>query len=815
MILVVRAGEFIPGLPAIPENRRFSILFEEDSMTDSSHPLQLPPSALTADIRPGNLPFADTGELTPFRGMLGQARAQAALAFGVAMQRPGYNIYVMGEPGTGRLSLATRYLEVRAGEEPAPPDWLYLNNFEEASQPLALRLPTGRGRALCADIEALVDNLLALFPAAFENPAFQRRKTAIDREFKQRYEQAVDRVEKRARDKNIVLFRDGDTLSFTPLVAGKPADEDTFVALPEKRKESFHHDTRELEGYLTELLAELPQWQRESGDRSKRLERETVEQAIEPVLAGLREKYADLPEVLGYLDALRRHFSTGLREPSAEERADEPGEAAARRGALIDRYVPRLLVGHAPERGAPVVYEPNPTHANLFGRVDYANVQGAMVTHYRLIRPGALHRANGGYLILEGEKLLMEPEVWPALKRALKTGAIKIESPAADPFPPVMTLDPEAIPLAVKVVLVGSHDLYDLLQDLDEEFGELFRVLAEFDDDLERTPETMLDFARLVKAHAEAAGSAPLTAAAVARLIACSARRAEHQRRLSAHLGEVFDLVSEADLIRQAEHAPLIDLQHVRKALAAKEERLGRTGRLLLEEMLDGTILIDTDGDAVGRINGLTVLEVGGRCFGSPARITATAHAGDLGVVDIEREVELGQAIHSKGVMILAGYIGHKYARTFPLAISAHIALEQSYGHVDGDSASLAELCALISALTDVPIAQSFAVTGSLNQYGDVQAVGGVNEKIEGYFRLCRARGLNGRQGVIIPRANVRNLMLDDEVVDAVRRRDFMIYAVGAVEAALELLTGQKAEKLDQLAVMRLRKMAKQGEKKE
>jgi predicted ATP-dependent protease len=772
----------------------------------------LPPEALRARVRPEELPFVTTEDLEPFHGMLGQVRAHSAIAFGVAMERPGYNIYVMGEAGTGRLSLVTHYLKARAQERTSSSDWAYINNFGDPRKPFALQLPPGQGKTLLADIETLVDNLLATFPAAFENPAYQRRKTDIEREIKQRYDQAIDKVERRAKDRKIALFRNGDGVVFSPLVNGKPADEDVFAALPDTEKSDFHSHVRELEDYLNELLSEMPQWKRESINRQRQLDESTIDEAIEPLLAGLQQKYAELPAVLQYLADLRRSLPRVVAEHLAEDRGHELHEESTKRAILIAHYAPRLLVSHDPDVGAPVVYEANPTYPNLFGRLEYVSEQGTLTTHYRLIYPGAMHLANGGYLIIEAEKMIAEPHVWPTLKRTLKSRHINIELPAEEQPAVAPTLAPEVIPLSVKLVLVGSRELYYLLQSMDPEFTELFRVLAEFDDDIPLTPASVVDFARLIKTHAEADGYKPLSADAVARLIEFSARAAEHQERLSARVHEVFELVAEAEQFRGQDST--ITERHIQKALAAKEERLGRVSQLLLEDMLNDTILINTDGDSVGRINGLTILEIGDGRFGIPARITATIYPGDRGIVDIEREAELGQAIHSKGIMILSGYLGHKYASEFPLAISANIALEQSYGYVDGDSAALAEVCALISALTGIPLAQAFAVTGSINQYGEVQTVGGINEKIEGFFRLCKARGLTGRQGVLIPKANIRNLMLKDDVIEAVRHRAFAVHAVNTVDQTLELLTGQKAEDINRLAVAKLRQMARHAERR-
>ncbi|TAN46722.1 MAG: ATP-dependent protease, partial [Methylococcaceae bacterium] len=673
----------------------------------------------------------------------------------------------------------------------------------------------------------LADSLLALFPTAFESPAYQQRKSSIDREFAQRYNQAISVVERKAQEFGIAMFRDGDNITFTPLQEGKPLEESGFAQLPDEERTTFHKHVQDLEDFLAQVLAELPQWKRESLERLRQLNRETVRDAIEPLLHALEEKYADTPEVLAYLTAVRADLFRVVSEQLVSERDAEPRDDYAKRTQLIDQYQPRLLVAHEAGSGAPMVYEPYPCYANLFGRVEYVNDQGALITHYRLISSGALHRANGGYLVVEAEKLLAEPETWSALKRALQTRSIKIETPApGETGNGLMTLTPQEIPLDIKLILVGPREVYYLLQELDEEFGELFRVLADFDDTIPRNDATLRQFAQLVKAHSEAEGCRPLTAAAMAMLAEYSSRLAEHQQQLSARMSEVFQRVGEAELLRSQQGDAAIDDSHLRQALHAKEQRTGRISRQVLEDMLDGAILIATEGQAIGQINGITVLAIGDTSFGMPARITATVYPGSRGVVDIEREAELGQAIHSKGVMILAGYLGSRYTQRFPLAISANIALEQSYGYVDGDSAALAELCALISALTRLPLKQSYAVTGSINQQGEVQAVGGINEKIEGFFHLCQARGLSGRQGVIIPKANQRNLMLKEEVIDAVAQNRFAIYAVGRVDEALELLTGQAAgardtasgqfpaDSVNGMAVARLEAIARMAKKK-
>lgn len=756
--------------------------------------LHLSPEQLT---RTFNKPFsfATTAELQPLQGVLGQARAVQALQFGVSMPRAGYNVFVMGESGTGRFSYVRRYLNEQAKQRPTPSDWLYVNHFDEMREPHALQLPPGEGSCFCADISVLLDNLLATFPAVFETPGWQQKKSAIDRIFNRRYDLALDTVEKLALEKNIALYRDSTNIAFTPMFDGKALDEAEFAQRPDSEREQFHLDIAVLEEHLNKELSSLPLWKRESSNQLRQLNEETIALALEPLLSPLAQKYAEHPCVVAYLQAMH----TNLLKTVVEQLVDEDHSDSLARKLLEEQYSPNLVIGHTPEEGAPVVFESHPTYDNLFGRIEYSTDQGALYTSYRQLRSGALHRANGGYLILEAEKLLSEPFVWEALKRALHSRQLKMESPLVELGRlATATLIPQVIPLQVKVVVIGSRDLYYALQELDPDFQEMFRVLVDFDEDIPLTDETLQHFAQLLCARTTEEEMAPLSAAAVLRLVRYSTRLAEHQERLSASLADLFQIVSEADFLRHNAGVAITDEQHVQQAIEAKVTRTGRVCARILDDMLSGIILIDSHGAAVGKCNGLTVLAVGDTAFGMPARISASVYPGPSGIVDIEREVSLGQSIHSKGVMILTGYLGSRYAQEFPLAISASIALEQSYGYVDGDSASLGEVCALISALSRAPLKQSFAITGSINQFGEVQAVGGVNEKIEGFFRLCQARGLTGEQGVIIPQSNIINLLLDDEVIDAVRAGQFQIYAVRHVDQALALLSGEEAGYADQ-----------------
>ncbi len=761
-------------------------------MTESSPHPTLPPDRLRPSPEP--LRFHSTAELEPLDGIVGQERAEEALRFAIAMDPSGYHVFVMGENGCGRLTLAETLLQETARHRPTPSDWVYLNNFDCPREPIAIPLPAGRSRDLAKDIDNLIDKLLDTFPAVFESPSYQRRKHRIEREFNQRYERALDRVEHRALEKNIAVFREDDSITFTPLKDGAPVDDAQFARMSEAEREAFNRAVDELEDYLADLLAELPQWKREAAEKQRRLDQITVRQAIDPLIRPLEERYGDIEGLAAYFQALRQDLEQTVQDKLGSDTLAD----AEKRRLLQDSYAPNRFVTQPENGGAPVVYEPHPNYPNLFGHIEYVSEQGVIETNHRMIYAGALHRANGGYLIVEADKLLAEQPVWPALKRALRRRLLTIERPTQEPAALLpATLNPQPIPLAVKVVIVGSREQYYLLREIDAEFGEIFKVLADFNDELPRNPQTLERFARFLAHRTEKLGTAPLTSQAVLELADFSSRMAESQHKLSARLAEVSDLVREAEWWRQRERHDRIDAVHVERAIQAKEKREGRLAETILAEILDGTLLIDTSGSAVGKINGLTVFEAGTFSFGSPARISATVYPGSKGIVDIEREVQLGQPIHSKGVMILSGYLGYKYAQKFPFAISAHIALEQSYGYVDGDSAALAEVSALISALTHLPIRQCFAVTGSLNQYGEVQAVGGINEKIEGFFRLCQARGLDGSHGVILPQANCDDLILKPEVVEAVAQGKFHLFPVSHVDETLEILMGLPAGKAD------------------
>lgn len=747
---------------------------------------------LSAQVDLGHLNIETTEDLEGTSGFLGQPRAKESLEFGIAMRGSGYNLYVMGESGTGRQSLVSKYVKELADSQPSPNEWAYINNFDNPREPMTLELPSARGDDLLKAINAFIGDLMDTFPAAFENPTYQRKRSAIDKDFNQKYDAAMAIVERFANQHEVAVVADSNTVMLLPVIEGKALDETEFAQLPEELRLEFQRRINDIEEYLSEQLLELPTWRRTNSEQLRQLNIETVQQAIKPLLKELEVKYQSQLSVLRYLRAVKTHLPELILDLFAEELGIEVRSDQERKQTLQTYLRPNLLTQHEMNGGAPVVYEMLPTYQNLFGRIEYATQQGIPVTNFQLIRPGSLLKANGGYLILDAEKLLIEPFAWDALKLALKTKQVKMESPFLDvSLMHTITLSPMSIPLNVKVILIGSRDIYYQLQEWDPEFNELFRVPVDFDNFIPRSLETVDNLILRIKAYGEDKGLRPLTVAALERLIAFSLREAEHQSRLSAQVIKVFKVFAEADFLCRHQDDRHIDVHHIDRALNAADYRNGRIADQMMLEIQEGTILIDTEGERVGCVNGLTVMEVGESRFGSPARITATVHVGAKGVVDIEREVELGQAIHSKGMMILSGFLGHEFGRNFPLTLSAHITMEQSYGHIDGDSATVAEYCALLSSIAQVPVKQSLAITGSMNQLGEVQAVGGVNEKIEGYFKLCELRGLTGQQGVIIPADNLKHLMLKQNVIEAVRNGQFAIYAVGHVYQAMELLTAK------------------------
>ncbi|HXQ24976.1 MAG TPA: ATP-binding protein [Candidatus Acidoferrales bacterium] len=764
----------------------------------------VPLEALYTRCDSSKFSFRNTSELEELTELIGQERAAQAIEFGVGIQQRGFNLFLLGPGGTGKYTAARSLLERKAIMEPQPDDWCYVNNFEDPENPHALRLPPGRGAKLRDDLSRLLDDLRSAIPSAFESENYEARKHVIEHDVKERQEKDLDEVQKEADAKDIALLRTPSGLVLAPTRKGEVVPPEEFGKLAEAEHQRIQTAMSELQEKLHAVLHHLPRLEQEGREQIRALNEEVATFAVGHLIGTLREKYADLPQVEKFLEAVEADIIDNVDEfiphPESPLAAIMGGSLpfAARGSAFLRRYQVNVLVDHSADRGAPVVYEDHPTYQNLVGQVEYMSHLGALSTDFNLIRAGALHRANGGYLILDAHKLLMQPYAWDALKRSLESSQIRIESLGqALGLMSTVSLEPQPIPLDVKVVLAGERLLYYLLSSLDTDFNELFKVAADFEDRMERSPESELLYARMVGTVARSRGLLPLDRDAVGRVIEQNSRIAGDSGKVLIHRRTLADLLQEADYCARQAKRPEITAADVQRAIDAQIHRADRVRQQLLEETVRGTILIDTEGERVGQVNGLSVVELGQFAFGHPSRITARVRLGKGEVIDIEREVELSGPIHSKGVLILSAFLGARYASGHPLSLSASLVFEQSYGGVEGDSASSAELYALLSALSGLPIKQSLAVTGSVNQHGEVQAIGGVNEKIEGFFDLCKARGDLGGQGVIIPSSNVRHLMLRRDVVDAVRAGQFQVFAVETIDQGIEILTGKTAGERD------------------
>jgi lon-related putative ATP-dependent protease len=758
-------------------------------------------AALYQRCDPTQFSFTTTADLPDLTGVIGQARAVEAVRFGIGIRREGFNLFALGPEGTGKYTLVRHFLERQAATRPSPSDWCYVYNFVEAHKPNALRLPPGGGPQLRRDMERFVEELRTAIPATFESEHYRRRRQEIEEEFRERQEKAVADVQRQAQERGLALMRTPMGLAFAPMRGGQVISPEDFQKLPPDEQSRVQADVSTLQEALQKSLSQMPQWDRERRTRVKDLEQEVGRYAVDGFLEELRRQYLDLPEVLEYMAQVQRDVMQNLEEfrrpPEALEAAPPtPPDGPPWRPPMpagvsfFRRYQVNVIVDHTGATGAPVIYEDHPRVQNLVGRIEHMAQMGALVTDFNLIKAGALHRANGGYLILEARNLLLQPYAWEELKRALSSEEIRIEVLGQTlSLISTVSLEPESIPLDVKVVLLGERPLYYTLSQLDPDFAELFKVAADFEDQMDRTPENHLLYARMIATMVRQEGLRPFDREAVARVIEQSARLAGDAERLSTHVRSIADLLREADYwAGEAQHS-VVTAADVQRAIEAQVYRSDRVRERIQEEIQRGTILIDTQGARVGQVNGLSVLTLGQFAFGRPSRITARVRLGRGEVIDIEREVALGGPIHSKGVLILSSYLGSRFAMDRPLSLSASLVFEQSYSGVEGDSASCAELYALLSALADLPIKQSLAVTGSVNQHGQVQAIGGVNEKIEGFFDICRAQGMTGEQGVLIPASNVKHLMLRPDVVEAVAAGRFHVYPVETIDQGIELLT--------------------------
>lgn len=751
------------------------------------------PIAPTQLYKPCNieqLKFSSTDELQDIDIVVGQERAMEAIKFGIRIDKSGYNIFAMAPDGTGKLTTVKQLVEHEACRQPVPSDWCYVHNFNQPAKPAAIRLEPGQGRVFQMDMAELIDELSVAIPAAFDGDEYRARAGELESESRQREVSEINKLREEAEQAHVLFTETPTGYAFLP------ADDNNEVLTPEQfnkldkdRQHKFQDTVLGLQERVQDVIKKFPLWRKATKRKLQALNREMAELAVNHLIDELKDKYAKQQAVLDYLNAVQKDVIEHVQDFIPHSDKVLPFMEMVQEADPFKRYQVNLMVDLSHKRSAPVICEDLPNYGNLIGRIDHQARMGSLVTDFTMIKPGAFHKANGGYLIIDARKVLLQPYAWETLKRTLKAGEIRIESlERALSLISASSLEPEPIPLDVKVILLGDPLIYYLLSFYDPEFQDFFKVAADFAGTVKRENND-LEYARLLATIARREKLRPLSRDAVARVIEHSARMAGDAEKLLTHLRTIKDLLAEADYWAAENGHTHIANSDVQQAIDRKIHRLDKVRERLYEMIQRGTVLIDTEGKVAGQINGLSVLQMGEFAFGQPSRITATTRLGSGKVVDIERETELGGAIHSKGVLILSSFIAARYARNSLFSLAASLVFEQSYGHVEGDSASLAELCAILSSLAEVPLRQDLAITGSINQLGQVQPIGGVNEKIEGFFDICAARGLTGAQGVVIPASNVPHLMLRWDVVHAAQSGQFHIFAVSSVDEALELLS--------------------------
>jgi len=760
-------------------------------------PEPLPASDLYRRTDLSGLDFRSTRDLADVETLVGQDRALEAVRFAARMRSRGYNLFVVGAKGSGKHAAVRAYLSERAAAFPPPDDWVYVNDFEDQHRPRCLGLPPGTGPLLARRLAELVKGLRDTVPALFEGEDYRLKRESLEKTFVERAETRFKAVAEEAAKRDLALLRTPQGLVVAPVEDGKPMPQERFAELPQEQRETLGAAIEEVQAHLRAAVHQAPILERERQAAVRELDRREGSALVDLELAEARDGLQLPAAAEAWFGRLREDLIDSLQvfARQAEEPEGENGAApAGPPGIRFRRWEVNVLISNDPTKGAPVVAEDHPTLGRLIGRIEHRAYMGAMLTDFTLIRPGALHVANGGYLLLDARKLLTNAHAWDALKRALYAERIVIEGPMESAATALaVSIQPCPIPLSVKVVLFGDSGVYAALSAMDTDFADLFKVAADFDDVMDRDPAHDFLYARLVATVQRRSGLRPFDRAAVERVIEHCSRLVSDTKKVTARVGMIADVMREADYVGRDKRHEVILAEDVEDALAAQRYRSDRVERRMREQVLRETIRIATDGEAVGQVNGLAVLQMGSHAFGRPTRISARVRLGRGRVIDIEREVELGGPLHSKGMLILQGYLSGTFAPDIPVALQASVVFEQSYGGVDGDSASSTELYALLSALSGLPIRQGIAVTGSVDQMGRVQAIGGVNEKIEGFFDVCEARGLTGRQGVMIPRANVEHLMLKPEVVAACDRGTFRVWPIDSIDEGIEVLTGVAA----------------------
>ncbi|NLK51294.1 MAG: AAA family ATPase [Syntrophomonadaceae bacterium] len=740
--------------------------------------------------------FETTEQISPLHGFMGQERARKALQFGLKIKSHGYNIFMTGISGTGKTSFARKLVREIATDELQPCDWLYVYNFKYKDKPKALCLPPGWGIKLRDSMNNLMDELKKEVPKVFTGEEYEKLKSKILEDFYAQTNEIYQELELYARGEDFTIHKTGTGLASVPLINGQPVSEEEYENLSGEIKETIQERNRRVREKMNESMWRYKELERHTKNIINQLERNLGHESIGPLISELKKQFLDFPEVVEYLNEVENDLIDNLDAFLDKEEGQSPVNVFKRfnRQSIFNRYQVNLLVDNSEVRGAPVIEEKNPTFANIFGTIEYEGEFGVLATDFTKIKTGAIHRANGGYLILQAADILKSFPIWDTLKRTLRNREVVVESIFRNlNLGGAVTLDPQPIPINLKVILIGEPYLYQLLYVYDEDFRKLFKIKADFDTEIDRSRQYMEKYAGFISSVCYRENLKHFDRTAVARVVDYSSWLAEDQNKLSTLFNKIGEIVVEAAAWADTEGADLVSIEHVDKAINEKNHRSNRIELKLHEAIQEGTLMIDTDGQVVGQVNGLAVYSLGDYAFGKPSRITAKTYMGERGVINIEREIRMSGQIHSKGVLTLMGYLGGMYAQDKPLTLSASLTFEQLYGGIEGDSASSAELFALISSLSGLPINQGIAVTGSVNQRGEIQPVGGINYKIEGFYKVCRDKGLTGHQGVIIPRQNIRNLMLDDEVIEAVQAGRFHIWAIKNVDEGLEILTGVRA----------------------
>lgn len=750
---------------------------------------------------PAVFPFKTTEDYEFESEPVHQSRGTSAIDFGLNVKSDGFNLFVCGCPGTGRNTQVVKAVSAIAAREKTPDDWIYVNNFISEDEPIAIRLPAGRGIIFKKDIEELIEELKIEIPKAFESEDYEGRKQELLKEYKQKRDAALQHVEDEAFKEGFVLKQTATGVILVPRVDDRPMTTEEYENVPSEEKEVLEKKKHDLHIKIEQALSEVRAMEKTAKQRIKDLEEEVVLFSVKHIIDELRFKYREFEDVVEHLNHVQQDVvgNIGLFKEDEEESQGIifGGKAPARKNAFR-KYEVNLLVDHRNSKGAPVIKETSPTYYNLIGRIEYVSQFGSMTTDFGMIAPGALHKANGGYLILQAMDVVVTFMAWDALKKVIRNREIKVED-INEQYRLISTtsLKPKSIPCDIKIVMVGPAWLYHMLYKFDEDFRKMFKVKSDFDTEIDRVKAMVDKYAAFIKVRCEEEDLRHFERKAVARVVEYGSRMAEDQEKLSAKFMYVADILREADYWAGKDNAGYVEEAHVEKAIHEKIYRSNMIEEKIIELIRDDVLMIDSKGSAVGQVNGLAVIDMGEYMFGKPSRITARTFSGKSGLVDIERQVKMGGRLHSKGVLILSGYLGEKFAQKRPLSLSASVCFEQSYEGVDGDSASSTEAYCLLSSLSGLAIKQSIAVTGSMNQHGMVQPIGGVNEKIEGFYHVCKTKGFTGDQGVIIPESNVRHLMLKDEVVDAVKKKKFHIWAVSTVDEGIEILTGKKAGKKD------------------